>query len=121
VIAYQTNNTFLVNFDTQLNFTRWVKYTDGNFNVNPRSLLYNPDQDLVVMLAENDKNTYYRSQIYPKGQFYADSQQTNILIMCHNGREGVLKWTNLIGDPVQNDTLAAATIYQGIFLIHIKC
>lgn len=78
-----------------------------------QKLIYYPDQEVVLMIAEYDKNTFFRSNVYAKGEYYPDSLQNNILIINYGSEEGNIIWTRLIGDGRYNDQFVGATIYDG--------
>jgi hypothetical protein len=78
-----------------------------------KDLIYYPDQKVVLMFAEYDKNTFLRGQVYAKGEYYPDGFQKNILIINYDSGEGKIVWTRLIGHGAYNDQFVAAQIYDG--------
>lgn len=112
-LDFFTQNSFICRFNTQYNFTIWTKYSNGNFIHLAKEIQIHYDLDMVYLFGTINKNTYLRSQVYPEGQYYPDSNQTNILIISYSYSEGIVQYTRLLGDPILDDYYVQSSILGG--------
>ena len=114
-IDHDRNNNFVCKFSLQNNFTHWVKYTSGNYTINLQGLIVDEDLDLVYLVGDVDRNTFYQAQVYQQGTYFPELGNSNVLILSYRTSDGILQWAQVLGEASYEDHFVSASVYAGIF------